>query len=93
MVRLSTATVAERLLIPAFVFFFFKLYPPRWIADPAARTAGAAGGCILIRPQMLARMGGIEAIRSRIIDDCALARAVKEAVARLGIELVNPWLS
>ena len=87
MVRLSTATVAERLLIPAFVFFFFKLYPPRWIADPAARTAGAAGGCILIRPQMLARMGGIEAIRSRIIDDCALARAVKEAGGRIWLGL------
>ena len=87
MVRLSTATAAERLFIPAFVFFFFKLYPPRWIADPAASTAGAAGGCILIRPQMLARVGGIEAIRSQIIDDCALARAVKQAGGRIWLGL------
>jgi hopene-associated glycosyltransferase HpnB len=87
MVRLSTATAAERLFIPAFVFFFFKLYPPRWIAAPAAGTAGAAGGCILIRPQMLARIGGIEAIRTRIIDDCALARAVKDAGGRIWLGL------
>jgi hopene-associated glycosyltransferase HpnB len=87
MVRLSTATAAERLLIPAFVFFFFKLYPPRWIAAAAARTAGAAGGCILIRPQTLARIGGIEVIRSQIIDDCALARAVKEHGGRIWLGL------
>jgi hopene-associated glycosyltransferase HpnB len=87
MVRLSTATPAERLLIPAFVFFFFKLYPPRWIAAPARRTAGAAGGCILIRPRMLERIGGIAAIRSRIIDDCALAHAVKEAGGRIWLGL------
>ncbi len=87
MVRLSTATTAERLFIPAFVFFFFKLYPPRWIAAPAVRTAGAAGGCVLIRPQVLQRMGGIEAIRSQIIDDCALARAVKRAGGRIWLGL------
>lgn len=87
MVRLSTATAAERALIPAFVFFFFKLYPPRWIAAPAVATAAAAGGCILIRPQMLARIGGIETIRSQIIDDCALARAVKQAGGRIWLGL------
>jgi hopene-associated glycosyltransferase HpnB len=87
MVRLSTATRIERLLIPAFVFFFFKLYPPRWIADPSKRTAGAAGGCILIRPRVLERIGGIAAIRSRIIDDCALARAVKEGGGRIWLGL------
>jgi hopene-associated glycosyltransferase HpnB len=87
MVRLSTATRVERLLIPAFVFFFFKLYPPSWIADPSRRTAGAAGGCVLIRPPMLERIGGIQAIRSRIIDDCALARAVKQAGGRIWLGL------
>jgi hopene-associated glycosyltransferase HpnB len=87
MVLLSSATAAERFLIPAFVFFFFKLYPPRWIAAAGARTAGAAGGCILIRPQMLERIGGIETIRSQIIDDCALARAVKAAGGRIWLGL------
>jgi hopene-associated glycosyltransferase HpnB len=77
MVRLSTATLAEKCLIPAFVFFFFMLYPPAWIASSRSRAAAAAGGCMLIRPAALARIGGLKSIRSRIIDDCALASAVK----------------
>jgi hopene-associated glycosyltransferase HpnB len=77
MVRLNCRGLWERLLIPAFVFFFFKLYPPRWVADPARRTAAAAGGCMLIRAATLHRIGGIGAIRHQIIDDCALARRVK----------------
>jgi hopene-associated glycosyltransferase HpnB len=77
MVTLQCRTVAERALIPAFVFFFFKLYPPAWTARPDLKTAGAAGGCMLIRPAALARIGGIAAIRGELIDDCALARAVK----------------
>jgi hopene-associated glycosyltransferase HpnB len=76
-------------LIPAFVFFFFMLYPPAWIAAHDRRTAAAAGGCILIRPQALARIGGLEAIRSCIIDDCALARAVKRSGGRLSLELTR----
>jgi hopene-associated glycosyltransferase HpnB len=87
MVRLSTATFAERLLIPAFVFFFFKLYPPAWIAAPQRKLAAAAGGCILIRPKVLVRVGGLQAIRSHIIDDCALARAVKDSGGRISLEL------
>ncbi|PYP88527.1 MAG: glycosyl transferase family 2 [Candidatus Angelobacter sp. Gp1-AA117] len=83
MVKLHCITFAERLLIPAFVFFFFKLYPASWIANPRRKTAGAAGGCILIRPQALERAGGIEAVRSEIIDDCALAKAVKQSGGRV----------
>jgi len=79
MVKLRCRSVAERLLIPAFVFFFFMLYPPEWIRNPRRKTAGAAGGCILIRPAALERIGGIAAIRQEIIDDCALARAVKQS--------------
>jgi hopene-associated glycosyltransferase HpnB len=89
MVKLSTATSAERLLIPAFVFFFLKLYPPAWVAAPQRRLAAAAGGCILVRPQALARMGGLEAIRACIIDDCALARAVKHSGGRISLGLVR----
>jgi hopene-associated glycosyltransferase HpnB len=77
MVKLSVTSFAERSLMPAFVFFFFKLYPPAWIASSRFRTAGAAGGCMLLRPETLVRIGGLESIRSEIIDDCALARAVK----------------
>jgi len=77
MVQLQCRTLAERALIPAFVFFFFKLYPPSWIARRGRKTAGAAGGCMLIRPAALARIGGIAAIRGELIDDCALAGAIK----------------
>ena len=77
MVRLHCRSMAERVLIPAFVFFFFMLYPPRWVADPECRTAAAAGGCMLIRPDVLDRIGGIDSIRGEIIDDCALASRVK----------------
>lgn len=77
MVRLHCRTFWERLLIPAFVFFFQKLYPFPWVNDPARRTAGAAGGSMLVRRTALERIGGIEAIRSALIDDCALAGAIK----------------
>jgi hopene-associated glycosyltransferase HpnB len=89
MVQLSTAAAPERLLIPAFVFFFFKLYPPAWVESASRRTAAAAGGCILIRPQALDRIGGLQSIRSSIIDDCALARAVKASGGRLSLELTR----
>ncbi len=79
MVLLQAKTLPERALIPAFLFFFLKLYPPRWIANPNARTAGAAGGCVLLRRGALEKIGGLAAIRSEVIDDCSLARAVKRA--------------
>jgi hopene-associated glycosyltransferase HpnB len=89
MVSLHCRTFAERSLIPAFVFFFLMLYPPSWIADQRRRTAGAAGGCLLIRPQALERAGGIAAIRSEIIDDCALARRVKKSGGRVWLGLAT----
>ena len=89
MVRLSAVSWAERLLIPAFVFFFFMIYPPAWISSARRRTAAAAGGCILIRPAALARIGGLHGIRSRIIDDCALARAVKATGGRIWLGLAR----
>jgi hopene-associated glycosyltransferase HpnB len=79
MVKLHCESLAERILIPAFVFFFFKLYPPAWVERADRRTAAAAGGCMLIRSAALARIGGIAAIRDQLIDDCALARAVKSS--------------
>ena len=87
MVKLSSRTFSERLLIPAFVFFFFQLYPPAWIRSRARRTAGAAGGCVLIRPSALHRIGGLASIRSEVIDDCALARAVKRSGGRVWLGL------
>ena len=79
MVKLRCSSFAERALIPAFVFFFFMLYPPRWIARRERKTAGAAGGCILIRAAALERIGGVASIRSELIDDCSLAARVKQS--------------
>lgn len=93
MVLLQAKTLPERALIPAFLFFFLKLYPPRWIADPKARTAGAAGGCILLRSEALQRVGGFAAIRHEVIDDCALARAVKRTDGKIWMGLTRASVS
>jgi len=93
MVLLQARTLPERALIPAFLFFFLKLYPPRWIANPRARTAGAAGGCILLRRDALERIGGFAAIRNEVIDDCALARAVKRSGGRLWMGVTRASIS
>jgi hopene-associated glycosyltransferase HpnB len=77
MVRLHCETSWERLLIPPFVFFFLKLCPFAAVNDPQRATAAAAGGCMLARRRALEAAGGIEAIRGELIDDVALARALK----------------
>lgn len=77
MVMLRADSGWERLLIPAFVFFFQKLYPFARVNNPARPEAAAAGGCLLVRRLALAEAGGIEAIKGQIIDDCALARLLK----------------
>ncbi|WDD91159.1 glycosyltransferase [Burkholderia sp. FERM BP-3421] len=77
MVRLRCDSFWEKALIPAFVFFFAKLYPFSWINDPRNRTAGAAGGCMLVRRAALEEAGGIESIRGALIDDCSLAAQIK----------------
>jgi len=77
MVKLRCESFAERALIPAFVFFFQMLYPFAWVNRPGSPTAAAAGGCMLVRGDALARAGGIEAIRGTLIDDCALGRKLK----------------
>ena len=77
MVALHCRSGWERLLIPAFVLFFRMLYPFAWVNDDRRKTAAAAGGCVLLRATMLRRIGGVERIRGELIDDCALAAAVK----------------
>ena len=93
MVQLQAKTIPERLLIPAFLYFFLKLYPPKWIADAKSKTAGAAGGCILLRREALERIGGIAAIRQEVIDDCALARAVKHSGGSIWMGLTRKSVS
>ena len=77
MAKLSTASGADRLMIPAFVFFFAMLYPFAWVNDPKSKVAAAAGGCMLVKREALERAGGIAAIRHEIIDDCAMAALMK----------------
>ena len=77
MVKLRCESLAERALIPAFIFFFEMLYPFAWINAPQSATAGAAGGCMLVRALALRQAGGIETIRNALIDDCTLAGVLK----------------
>jgi hopene-associated glycosyltransferase HpnB len=77
MAKLRCVSIAERGLIPAFVFFFQMLYPFRWINRRDRPAAAAAGGCMLVRFDALRAAGGLAAIRNRLIDDCALAQLLK----------------
>jgi hopene-associated glycosyltransferase HpnB len=93
MVLLQAQSFAEKLVIPPFLYFFLMLYPPRWIANPKSRAAGAAGGCMLLRSSALERIGGLAAIRNEIIDDCSLARAVKRSGGRIWMGLTRASVS
>ena len=77
MARLRCESIWERSHVPAFVFFFQMLYPFAWVNDPPNATAGAAGGCMLVRTEALEKAGGIESIRNALIDDCSLAEKMK----------------
>ncbi len=89
MVRLQCEGPWERLLVPAFIFFFRKLYPFAWSNDPQRTTAAAAGGCILVRADALERIGGLAAIADRLIDDCALASAIKGSGGTIWLGLTD----
>ena len=89
MVKLHCESLPEKLLIPPFVYFFFMLYPPAWIRDNRGSTAGAAGGCMLVRAETLERAGGLESIRGAVIDDCSLARLLKQREGRLWMGLTD----
>jgi hopene-associated glycosyltransferase HpnB len=93
MVFLPVETLPERLLIPPFLYFFLMLYPPNWVSDPRARTAAAAGGSILARREALERIGGMSAVRGEVIDDCALAAAVKKSGGKIWLGLTRASVS
>lgn len=98
MARLRVESVWERLVVPAFVYFFAQLYPFRWIARTGSRTAAAAGGCVLVSSAGAERAGIPDAIRHAVIDDVTLARAVKRSGGRIWLGLaeridsVRPYL-
>ncbi|MFD3539248.1 glycosyltransferase [Streptomyces sp. NPDC058662] len=89
MARLRTAGVWERLIVPAFVYFFAQLYPFRWVNRPASRTAAAAGGCVLLRTAAAVRAGVPDCIRQAVIDDVSLARAVQASGGRIWLGLAE----
>ena len=77
MAKLRCKSFAERMFVPAFIFFFQMLYPFAWANNPRRATAAAAGGCMLVRRDALAEAGGLAAIRTALIDDCTLAKLLK----------------
>ncbi|KIF05843.1 glycosyl transferase family 2, partial [Streptomyces sp. RSD-27] len=89
MARLRVVSVWERLVVPAFVYFFAQLYPFRRINRPASRTAAAAGGCVLLRTEAAVRAGIPDSIRQAVIDDVALARAVRRCGGRIWLGLAE----
>ncbi|KOV57244.1 glycosyltransferase [Streptomyces sp. MMG1121] len=89
MARLRVESLWERLVVPAFVYFFAQLYPFRRIGRRGSRTAAAAGGCVLLRADMAARARIPDAIRHAVIDDVALARAVKGAGGHVWLGLAE----
>ncbi|CDR15183.1 glycosyltransferase [Streptomyces iranensis] len=89
MARLRVVTYWERLIVPAFVYFFAQLYPFRWVNRPRGRTAAAAGGCVLLRREAAERAGVPESIRQAVIDDVALARTVKRSGGRIWLGLAD----
>ncbi len=89
MVELSMRSSWERLLMPAFVYFFKLLYPFRLANAPGSSVAAAAGGCVLLRTRIIDEIGGFAALRDALIDDCRLARLVKDRRHRIWIGLTR----
>ncbi|MGW0701090.1 glycosyltransferase [Streptomyces sp. NPDC002867] len=89
MARLRVESGWERLVVPAFVYFFAQLYPFRWINSAGARTVAAAGGCVLLRTATAVRANVPSSIRHAVIDDVSLARAVRRAGGRVWLGLAE----
>jgi hopene-associated glycosyltransferase HpnB len=89
MARLRVRTGWERLIVPAFVYYFAMLYPFRWCNRPRSRVAAAAGGCSLVRRAALESAGGLDSVRGAVIDDVAIARMVKRAGGRIWLGLAD----
>ncbi|MEV6748609.1 MULTISPECIES: glycosyltransferase [unclassified Streptomyces] len=89
MARLRVSSLWERLVVPAFVYFFSQLYPFRWVNRAGARTAAAAGGCVLLRTGAAERARVPDSIRQAVIDDVSLARAVRRSGGRIWLGLAE----
>jgi hopene-associated glycosyltransferase HpnB len=85
----AMSSIWEKLLMPAFVYFFKSLYPFHQVNSPDSQCAAAAGGCILVETRVLDQIGGFEAIKSAVIDDCSLARRVKSQGFKIWLGLTH----
>ena len=88
MAKLRCVNLAEKIHVPAFIYFFQMLYPFAWVARADSSTAAAAGGCMLVRADALASVGGIASIRGALIDDCSLGAKLK-TVGPIWLGLTN----
>lgn len=93
MVFLRCQSLWEKLLIPAFVFFFQKLYPFKLANKPQSFIAAAAGGCILIKADIIEKLGGISSFKNALIDDCTLAKKVKLHQGKIWLGLTDKTIS
>jgi hopene-associated glycosyltransferase HpnB len=89
MALLRAETSWERVIVPAFVYFFAQLYPFRKVNDPKSGTAAAAGGCMLVRRAALEEAGGLEQIKGALIDDVALGTQLKKRGNRTWLGLTT----
>lgn len=89
MARLHCGSLAEKLMVPAFVFFFAMLYPFRRANDSRSGVAAAAGGVMFVRRRALDAIGGLASIKSALIDDCSLARAIKDGGGKIELTLTD----
>ncbi len=92
MVKLRCESFWENLLIPAFIYFFQKLYPFQWVNNFQKKIGAAAGGCILIRRDVLESIGGISSVKNALIDDCSLAQTVKNYLKTNQMNYQGIWL-
>ena len=88
MAKLRCVSLAEKIHVPAFIYFFQMLYPFAWVSRADSSMAAAAGGCMLVRADALASVGGIASIRGALIDDCSLAAELK-TVGPIWLGLTN----
>jgi hopene-associated glycosyltransferase HpnB len=93
MALLRTATGWERVVVPAFVYFFAQLYPFHQVNGPGSRTAAAAGGCMLVRREVLDKAGGLTPVSGALIDDVALGRLIKSQRGRIWLGLSRQVVS
>jgi len=93
MAMLKVDSFWEKMLMPAFIYFFKMLYPFALANNPQSKIAAAAGGCILVDTAALQAIGGMAAIKGAVIDDCSLAKKVKQAGYKTWVGLTHGVIS